>query len=142
MMQKRVVKIALGLAVAFVAVQLVPYGRSHDNPKVVAEPAWPSPEVRAIAVRACFDCHSHETKWPWYSHVAPVSWLVQHDVEEARTMLNLSAWNEDQPGADSIAEEINEGEMPLRKYVLLHPEAKLSDADRQRLIEALTAPKP
>ena len=60
----------------------VPYGRDHVNPPVGAEPSWDSPETRALARQACFDCHSNETEWPAYSTVAPVSWLIQHDVSE------------------------------------------------------------
>ena len=80
------------LAAAFLLIQLVPYGHAHDNPPVAAEPNWDSPQTRELAQRACFDCHSNETTWPWYSNVAPVSWLVQHDVDEGREYLNFSRW--------------------------------------------------
>jgi hypothetical protein len=66
----------IGLVAVLVVVQLVPYGRSHDNPSVVAEPAGDSPATRDLAVRACFDCHSNEVVWPWYTNVAPISWLA------------------------------------------------------------------
>jgi mono/diheme cytochrome c family protein len=65
--------------VAFVGIQLVPYGRAHTNPPIAGEPAWDAPATRALAKQACFDCHSHETEWPAYASIAPVSWLVQHD---------------------------------------------------------------
>ena len=81
---------AIGLAAL---IQLVPYGRSHDNPPVTAEPQWDSPETQALVKRACYDCHSNETKWPWYSNVAPVSWLVQNDVNEGREHVNLTEWD-------------------------------------------------
>ena len=68
------------VVVLFGLIQLVPVQRT--NPPVVAEPPWDSPETRALAVRACFDCHSNETVWPWYAYVAPVSWLVAHDTDE------------------------------------------------------------
>lgn len=74
--------IAFGMLV--IASQLVPYGRDHANPSVRDEPSWNSPETRTLAERACFDCHRNETDWPWYSHVAPVSWLVQRDVVQGR----------------------------------------------------------
>ncbi len=80
-------------AAGFGLLQLVPYGRNHTNPPVAAEPAWASAQTRALAVRACFDCHSNETTWPWYSNVAPVSWLIQRDVDEGRRRLNFSEWN-------------------------------------------------
>ena len=75
----------LGLLV----IQLIPYGREHSNPAVVSEPPWDSPATRAFAVTACFDCHSNETEWPWYSNIAPMSWLVQRDVDEGRQHLNF-----------------------------------------------------
>lgn len=78
------------ILIGFVVVQFIPVDRT--NPPVVQEPNWDSPQTRALAERACFDCHSNETKWPWYSKVAPVSWLVAHDVEEGRAALNLSEW--------------------------------------------------
>jgi hypothetical protein len=125
----------IGLAVVFVAIQLVPLDRT--NPPVEQEvPA--SPEVRAVLKRACYDCHSHEVVWPWYGHVAPVSWLVARDVSEAREHLNFSAWNrlspEDRAEAfEEIWEEVDKGEMPLWFYVPLHPEAKLTAEDRALL---------
>src|SRR3954469_5582449 len=75
---------ALGiLAVLFGLIQLIPYGRTHSNPSVNVEPPWDSPRTRELAVRACFDCHSNHTKWPWYADVAPFSWVVQKDVDNA-----------------------------------------------------------
>jgi hypothetical protein len=61
--------------------QAIPYGRGHSNPPVTKEPAWDSSRTRELAKRACFDCHSNETTWPWYSNVAPESWLIQRDVD-------------------------------------------------------------
>jgi hypothetical protein len=141
MARKRWKKIALGILLGLVAVfaiiQLVPYGRDHRNPPVAAEPAWDRPETRALAARACFDCHSNETSWPWYAHVAPASWLVQDHVDEGRQVLNFSEWNRAQDEADEAAEEVEEGEMPPRSYLWLHPEARLSDAERQQLVAGL-----
>lgn len=133
-------KLLIGLPPALLLVlQLVPYGRDHTNPPVRAEPAWPSPEVRALAVRACFDCHSNETRWPWYSNVAPVSWLVSNHVDEGRHELNFSEFDRPQKHAKDAAEELEEGEMPLPGYVALHAEAKLTEAEKQQLQAALTA---
>ncbi len=96
-MNRLLKKIILGaagvLVVGLIAIQLVPYGRNHTNPPVQSEPNWDSPETRALAERACFECHSNETAWPWYSNIAPVSWLVQHDVDEGREKLNFSEWS-------------------------------------------------
>lgn len=131
---------ALGaLLVLLLAMQLVPYGRDHSNPAVVAEPAWDSPETRALFVRACADCHSNQTVWPWYSNIAPVSWLVAHDVEEGRAKLNVSMWGQQRNEGDEAAESVREGEMPLQIYLPTHPEARLTPAEREQLIAGLAA---
>lgn len=122
-----------------VAIQLVPYGRDHENPPVVVEPAWNSPETRALAKRACFDCHSHETTWPWYASVAPASWIVQNHVEEGREHLNFSDWSKPSRHADEAAHEVEEGEMPMTGYVPLHSEADLSPEEKQKLVDGLVA---
>jgi hypothetical protein len=82
-------RIALGLLGAFLLVQLVPYGRDHSNPPATGEPTWDAPETRALAKQACFDCHSNETEWPAYASIAPVSWLVQRDVNEGSSRAEL-----------------------------------------------------
>jgi hypothetical protein len=130
-------RIGVVLLLALVAIQFVPYGRDHVNPPVAAEPAWDSPETRALARRACFDCHSNETEWPLYSNVAPVSWLVQHDVVEGRAALNFSEGQRPQEEADDAAEEVREGEMPLPIYTLIHGHARLSGPERERLARGL-----
>ncbi len=127
------------LGVLFVLIQAVPYGREHSNPPVAKEPAWDSPRTRELVVRACFDCHSNETRWPWYSHVAPFSWLVTHDVTEGREKLNFSEFDRRQRKAREAAEEVREGEMPLWTYLLAHSEARLSDAEKADLIRGLEA---
>lgn len=126
-------------AVLFLLAQAVPYGRSHTNPPVTAEPRWNSQQTRALAARACFDCHSDLTTWPWYSNVAPVSWLVQRDVAGGRAALNFSEWNKPQDGAGDISEAISSGSMPPWFYPLMHPKANLSKSDQQRLIAGLAA---
>ena len=118
-------------------IQLVPYGRDHANPSVTAEPRWDSPATRALAKQACFDCHSNETAWPSYSNVAPASWLVQRDVLEARAVLNFSEWHRAQKEAKDSSEEVRQGEMPPMSYRLMHPQARLSVADRERLASGL-----
>jgi hypothetical protein len=120
------------------AIQLIPYGRAHANPPVEAEPAWSSPEAREFAVRACFDCHSNETEWPWYSNIAPVSWLVQRDVEQGRAKANWSEWGAD-PDDESreSAETVIDGSMPPSFFTLIHPEARLTDAEVDALVAGL-----
>ena len=134
-------KILIWVAVAFVGLallmQLIPYGRDHNNPPVLSEPNWDSPATHELAKRACFDCHSNEPTWPWYSNIAPVSWLVYHDVIEARDRMNFSEWDRPHPGIDQVIEEIEEGGMPLPQYLLMHPNARLSAQEREALIEGL-----
>jgi mono/diheme cytochrome c family protein len=128
----------LGIIALLIVAQAVPYGRSHDNPPVTAEPAWDSAATRAQVVESCFDCHSNETKWPWYTNVAPASWLVQKDVDEGRDTLNFSEWDRSQEG-DEAAHVVREGEMPPWQYTLLHRGAKLSDAEKETLARGLEA---
>ena len=123
--------------VLLVLAQFIPYGRSHENPPVTGEPDWDSPATRALVKRTCFDCHSNETHWPWYAKIAPISWLVQHDVDEAREHLNFSEWDKPQRHADDTAHEVEEGEMPLWFYTPLHSEARLSDTEKAALIAGL-----
>jgi hypothetical protein len=120
----------------FALIQLIPYGRDHTNPPVLQEPNWDA-QTRAIAQRACFDCHSNETVWTWYSNIAPVSWLVQRDVDQGRDELNFSEWETGEDEAEDIAEVILEGEMPLPIYLIMHPEARLSEAEKAQLIRGL-----
>ena len=138
MFTKRLVgKGLLAIAGLILAIQVVPYGRNHSNPPGRIEPAWDRPETRELARRACFDCHSNETVWPGYAQVAPVSWLIQHDVDEGRQKLNFSEWQRPQEEAKEAAESVREGEMPPRMYILLHPEAKLNPNERSVLIRGL-----
>jgi hypothetical protein len=129
----------LGAIVLFILIQFIPYGRNHTNPPVVAQPTWPSEEVHQVVQQSCYDCHSNETVWPWYSNIAPISWMVYHDVEEGRSRLNFSEWNSNRAGRRlrEVSEVLQEGEMPMPIYVLMHPTAKLSDTERQMLIESL-----
>jgi len=129
------------LAAAFLLIQFVPYGRAHDNPPVISEPNWDSPQTREVAQRACFDCHSNETVWPWYSNIAPVSWLVQHDTDEGRLKVNFSEWGQGNEGeeAEELSKSVMDGEMPIPVYLITHPEARLTDAERAALVDGLAA---
>ena len=128
----------IGLAV-FAAIQLVPYGWKHSNPPVRQDAPWPSAEARVLAVTACYDCHSNETDWPAYSYVAPMSWLVRRDVDRGRAALNFSLWDPEDNEGDDAADTIEDGEMPPRQYLLAHPDARLSDDEKRRLVAALNA---
>jgi len=128
-----------GLLLAFVVIQAIPYGRDHSNPSQQQEPAWDSQQTRALVVDACFDCHSNRTSWAWYSNIAPLSWLIQRDVDNGRETLNFSEWDRPQSEPGEAAEAVQEGEMPPRQYRLLHPKARLSSAERQTLVQGLQA---
>ena len=136
-MRRLILLVGAIIVVAFLAIQVVPYGRDHTNPPVTAEPAWDSAATRELAVKACFDCHSNETVWPWYSNVAPVSWLLKNHVDKGREKLNFSEWGTGEQETEKIVKVVREGEMPPGDYLLLHPEARLSDVDSQTLLDGL-----
>ncbi len=123
--------ILLTVLVILVAIQFVPVERS--NPPATQKLEMPT-DVAKIMKRSCFDCHSNETVWPWYSYVAPISWLVVEDVEEGRHKMNFSEWDRLKPKKqhkrlDECIEEIEEGEMPLQPYLILHSHAKVNETD-------------
>jgi hypothetical protein len=135
--------IAVALVVGFALLQLTNPPRT--NPLVVrdlmaANP--PPPPIAAMLHAACYDCHSSETRWPWYSHIAPMSWLIAHDVAEGRQHLNLSVWPNDDPVRavkllDKMSDAIGTGEMPLDKYTKLHADARLTEVQRKELTDWL-----
>jgi hypothetical protein len=132
---KLAAKIAIGVGVLFVALQMIPVDRT--NPPVTGEVKAPD-DVKALLKRACWDCHSNETVWPWYARVAPVSFLVRMHVVDGRKHLNFSEWagytaERKAKKQKECGEEVAEGEMPLPPYLPLHPEAKLSDAEKKAL---------
>jgi hypothetical protein len=129
----------LGLLVVAVLLQLLPFGRPGENPPVTRDAPWPNGRARELAVAACYDCHSNQTRWPLHSRVAPISWLVTRDVEQGREKLNFSTWEGDGGDARDAAESIADGSMPPRRYLLVHPDAALSDTERQLLVDALEA---
>ncbi len=129
------VRVLKYLLLAAVLIQFIPYGRSHLNPQGNKEPSWNSPDTRELIRRACFDCHSNQTVWPWYSNIAPVSWLVQNDVNGGRSHLNFTEWDRPQRHAKDVAAEVKQGDMPLWFYLPMHPVARLTDAEKQALID-------
>ena len=125
----------IGLVAFLLLAQLVPIDRS--NPPVTSEVPTPA-AVRAILERSCYDCHSHQSRWPWYGYVAPASWLLAYDIQEAREHMNFSTWDAytEEKRSDKLEElweEVDEGAMPLPIYLWLHPEAELSEADKELL---------
>ena len=115
-------------------IQFIPVVRT--NPPVVKTLVWDSPKTEALARRACFDCHSNETRWPWYAYVAPASWLVTGDVKDAREEFNFSEVSSDDR-AERLIERIESGEMPPLRYRALHGEARLSETEKQEYIAGL-----
>ena len=132
--------VGLGIAAAAL-IQVVPYGRHHVAPPSGLQVVWDSPRTEDLARRACFDCHSNETRWPWYASIAPMSWRIQHHVDEGRERFNVSALDaRSDDGRDAIreaGESVTKREMPPRDYLLLHPNARLSPAERRALADGL-----
>ena len=134
---KRTIWIIVAVLIgAFLLIQLIPFGHQHTNPAVVQEPNWDSAQTKELAQRACYDCHSNETVWPWYSNLAPVSWLVQNDVAEGRSYLNFSDWGKVRE-AFEIPEVVQEGRMPPSYFLIMHPEARLTQAETDALANGL-----
>lgn len=111
---------------------------NKTNPPVEGDVQAPPP-VEHVLMRSCYNCHSNKTVWPWYSNVAPASWLTQSDVEEARSLLNFSDWSPAQKGNPHAAAEVREGDMPPWDFLLMHKEARLSDSERETLARGLQA---
>lgn len=130
---------ALGTLAVFVVIQAVPYGRSHSNPPITGEPIWDSARTRELTVRGCFECHSNEVEWPWYSNVAPASWAVSMHVADGRSKVNYQEWDQPQDKADESAEEVEKGSMPPPYFTLfdLHSDADFTDTERAELIAGL-----
>ena len=136
--KRAILWVLIGLVVVGLLIQLIPLPGRGNNPPVTSEPNWDSPQTRLLAKRACFDCHSNETVWPWYSYVAPVSWLVYNDTMQGRSRMNFSKWtSRPQPGVGEIGGIIQEGEMPPAVYLPMHPAAQLTVAEKQQLITGL-----
>ncbi len=133
---KRKLKIALWILLgSFLVLQLVPAGRS--NPEVTGDLAAP-PEVKAALVRCCYDCHSNQTRWPWYAYVNPVAFLIVSDTNTGRRKLNFSAWSgysthKRYTKAGDAVDEIHEGRMPMHKYVWMHDDARLTPQEIQAI---------
>ncbi|MGD9947209.1 MAG: heme-binding domain-containing protein [Desulfobulbus sp.] len=133
-------KILLVIIILLIGIQFIPYGKNHTNPKTVAEPPWDTPTTRTTFFKMCGDCHSNETRWPLYSKFAPVSWLVQHDVDDGRKHLNVSMWDvQKRNKGDEAAHEYKEGDMPPWIYKLPRPETRLSQQEKEAFINGLKA---
>lgn len=125
-----------GVVLILVLIQFIPVSRS--NPPAGEPPRDIPPEVLALLKRSCYDCHSHQTEWPWYSRVAPVSFMVAHHVNHGREYVNFETWNDLSPDArahlaEECLEEVERGRMPLKSYLLAHSEARVAPEDMARL---------
>jgi len=131
-MRARLKQIAVAIVVLFIAMQLVPVDR--HNPTVEPGQTLYSmtpvpPGVRSVFDSSCNDCHSNETRWPWYARVSPASWIVAHDVQKARREMNFSEWGTYSPEKredklEEICEQVVNGDMPDGKYAFLHPKSR------------------
>ena len=143
MLKKSLVKkMLIGALIALVAIQFIRIDK--NNPPVEESQEFmtlmsPTTEVAALLKTACYDCHSHETKYPWYSNVAPVSWWIKKHIDEARGHLNFSVWGtySAKKAAHKLEEgyeEVEGGHMPLPSYLWIHSEAKLNDEEVALLV--------
>lgn len=136
-------RIVIGLVMLLVVIQLIRPAKTNpgvDESKTIQANARVSPEIAAILERSCYDCHSSKTTWPWYSEIAPVSWLLVSDVNDGRKQFSLSDWGTYEPRRKAtklqeMCEQVEKGEMPLKSYLILHPAAKLSESDKQALCD-------
>ena len=136
--------LAIGALVLLIAIQLFPVWLRETNPAPQSQPKWDSAETQALTQRACYDCHSNQTNWPWYVYVAPASWLITRDVIAGRKALNFDDWQTTLTRADrfpldqQVQREISRGDMPPSYFLWLHPNAKLTATEQQQLIDGLT----
>jgi hypothetical protein len=149
-MTRRVIGWFAGIVILGIVLLTVGAILLERDPPVVAEPPWDSPQTRVLAVRACFDCHSNQTVWPWYDKLPVSSWVAVLDTIRGRNHLNFSEWGTPQAfgeggdggggrGAGRVARVVENGSMPPAAYLLLHPDARLTDAEKQQLIQGLQA---
>lgn len=142
-------KILIGLVVALIAgfaiLQVFPIGNFiptaafPGNPPANPQFTWDSQQTEALVRAACYDCHSNETRYPWYGNIAPVSWLVYHDINEGRENLNFSTWTKREVEVDNLIDQIEKGAMPKPIYLPMHPEAQLTAEQKAQLIAGLQA---
>jgi hypothetical protein len=130
-------RVGIGSIVVLAGLQLVPVERA--NPQVTGDLVGVPTPVAERLRQACYDCHSHETIWPWYARIAPVSFLLAHDVSEGREHLDFSTWTELGPRRQAkrlreVGEQVDEREMPPALYMLMHPDARLDDRARAELV--------
>lgn len=135
--------LAIGAVLTFGLIQVVPYGHNQTpyNPSTAGEMKWDSPRTRELTMNACYGCHSDQIEYPSYASVAPISWAVQHHIDEGRSELNFSTFTTNSHGFDDMVEVIQDGSMPPSYYTAFgkHPEARLSDSEIAELVAGLKA---
>lgn len=145
-MTKKIVLLGIGAIAVFVILLTVVALMLETNPPVTKEPNWDSPQTKALAQRACFDCHSNQTQWPWYDKMPVGSWIAVFDTLRGRRALNFSEWGtqtqrgeggEGGRGGDDMGRVIQNGSMPPSLYTMMHPNAILNDQEKQQLIDGL-----
>ena len=135
--RRRIVTLVVAvLGVLFLLLQVIPYGHAHGAPATTKRASFPA-SARSLVAGACSDCHSNDTKWPWYSNVAPASLLVVNDVKGGRKRLNFSQWDRPQPSLEDVLASVRRGSMPPWQYKLIHGRGRLSAAERGWLEGAL-----
>ncbi len=130
-------KLIIVIAV-LVLIQLYPINSDNPQSDPMSEIVL-QPDTKTIVEKTCYDCHSNKTNWPWYSYIAPVSWVVAKHVKDGRDELNFSIWQEysqkrKSKKLEELVEEMEEGKMPLSPYTITHPEAKLSEEEINKLV--------
>jgi hypothetical protein len=141
-MKKLAKYLAIGFLLALIVIQFIPVElpeNNTDHSKDIVEGENAPDKIKILLRESCFDCHSNQTVYPWYSHVAPVSWLVARDTRKGRDELNLSEWADLSKRKkikilNEIAEEVEEDKMPLKIYTLIHRESSLSEEEKNTLI--------
>lgn len=136
-------RFTVAIAFLLLATQLVRVDRSNpevDPSHTIYSTLTMPADVRAVFEQSCKNCHSNETAWPWYSYIAPVSWVVAHDVHQARKMMNLSEWGtysaqRKEDKLEEICEQVTKGEMPDRKYAMFHREARVTSQQRDAVCQ-------
>ena len=137
--KKLVLSVFLAIVILGLVFVFLPVGRNHTNPPVTGEPKWDSPATRQQFMTSCGDCHSNESVWPWYSNLNPVSWLIQRDVDQGRSRLNVSEWNTGRHRGGEAASKVQEGEMPLPIYLIMHPNARMNQQQKDTFVQGLIA---
>ena len=136
-------KVIILLIVILIGIQFITIDKTNpptDMEKDFITIANPPADMGIMIKESCYDCHSHHTKYPWYSNIAPVSWLLKEHVNNGRNHLNFSVWSDYKESKkdhkiDECIEMIESGEMPMKGYVLLHEEANLTDVQKQAMID-------